>query len=115
MITDRQKKLYQNILLDVLTSGIDIKYEGFIFKSLNSLKGELKKKIKAYHIFFKSISKTPLDKNLINYSQKEFNLFLDEIRFVLSENKYVLKIDIKAFSDTLQESKKSIDFKDYLK
>ncbi|WP_152632532.1 hypothetical protein [Aliarcobacter butzleri] len=102
-------------MLEILSSGINLKYDKIIFNSLKDINGEQEKKIKAYHIFFMSLSKISNKKNILQYTTQEFNMYLDEIRVILSENNYILKVDEVSWEKTIKDSKKSIDFNHYLR
>lgn len=117
MISNKQIALYKSILKEIVQTNINIIYEGYIFKPLlNKKEGKLEDKIKAYHLYFKAMSFSyPKGKKIVQLDNQEFNLFLEEIRNILSLNNYVLKLDIKNYEQMIKESKKILDFKHFLK
>lgn len=115
MISNKQQIFYNQVLIEIINSNIDIEYNGYMLKSIKMKQGSLENKIKAYHLFFKLFSKFPKNKNILEFSNKEFNFFLEEIRVILAENSYTLKNDEKSFEETLSEYKKTTDFKYFLK
>lgn len=55
------------------------------------------------------------NKNILQLNNYEFNDFIEKIRVILAENKYILKIDEESFTEALIESKKTTDFNYFLK
>ena len=115
MISKKQQFFYKKVLIEIINSNIDIKYNGYKLEYIKMKKGSLENKIKVYHLFFKLFSKIPRNKNILEFSNKEFNFFLEEIRAILAENNYTLKNDEKSFEETLSECKKTTDFRYFLK
>ena len=114
-MTTKQDKLYKKLLLEIYNSGLDLKAKGYLFKSLKLTKGDLKTKIKAYHLFFKTFGSFPKNKTWEQLNNQDFNIYLESIRIILSDNKYVLKVDEYVFNNTLNESKKTLDFFYFIK
>ncbi len=114
-MTTKQEKLYKSILLEIYKSGIDLNYNGFQLCALKFKSGEMKDKIKAYHLFFKSLGCFLSNKKFSSLNSNEFNIFLESIRAILGANSYVLTIDNRYFEDTIKESKKTLDFNSFLK
>ena len=114
-MTTKQDKLYKNILMEIYNSGIDLNYNGFKLNTLKTKNGGIEDKIKVYHLFFKSFGAFPKEKKLYQLDSKEFNIFIESIRVILSENDYVLKIDNSAFNKAIKESKKVMEFDYFLK
>lgn len=115
MITDKQNIFYKRVLKEILDSNIDLNYNGFILKSLKEKEGSVKDKINSYHLFFKSLGAYPQGKMLTELSSRDFNNYLESIRLILSENKYVLKCDESSFNNVIGESKKTTEFDYFLK
>ena len=115
MISSRQQKFYSKILEEILSANIDLKYNGYLLKSLKIKDFSLKEKLKAYNIFFRCLIGIPNNKNLLELNNYEFNIFLEKIRVILAENNYILKIDEESYQKAINESKKTIDFKYFLK
>ena len=113
MINKKQENLYKKILLEILDANIDLRYNGFILKSLKHLEGGVRDKINAYHLFFKTFSS--VSSKLSEWTNKEFNIHIDSIRQILADNKYTLSIDEIEFENLILEQKRRIDLQYYLK
>lgn len=116
MITSKQIKFYKNILAEIVNADINLKYNGYMLKSLSSINTNIEDKVKAYHLFFKTISLNyPENKKVEGLTHLEFNLFLEEIREILADNGYILKHDIISFNNMIRDSKKTTCFQHFLK
>lgn len=116
MITLKQKKYYIDIIVEIIKANFAIKYENVQLNPLEEKDEPLMEKVKAYHLFFKVVcSSYPVNKKIEDLSNTEFNNFLEEIRIILAENTYVLTVDKKSFEKAVSESKKNLNFDNYLK
>ena len=116
MISKRQEIFYTKILIEIVNANIDLKSNGYLLKANKNKEASLKEKINAYNLFFKSlILSFSTNKNILQLNNYEFNDFIEKIRVILAENKYILKIDEESFTEALIESKKTTDFNYFLK
>lgn len=99
MITNKFKEWYKNhILLDIAKNyEKEIFHEGYYY-NINTKDVSLDKKVKAYHVLFKFITNYPKNNNgiplkLEDISNLKFIEFVDEIRYIMIENDFTLRVD----------------------